>query len=262
MINHRRLFNLFASNSKRGTFKAEGNTLFLYDVIVGTDADAEYFGGVSPQAFSKALAGLTGPVALRINSPGGDVFAARAMAQAMREYAGEITAHVDGYAASSASLIAVSASKTIMAPGSFMMIHKAWTWGMGNSDDLTATANLLAKVDGTLAETYATKSGGDAAKFSAMMAIETWFTPQEAIDAGLADEIAAETAKASALSTWNMSAFDGAPKPAAAVADPAIAAAAAAAVVAAAELAAADDDQAEFEQRQRAHATRMLALTA
>ena len=55
------------------------------------------------------LKGLSGPVHIRINSPGGDVFAANAMAQAMREYPGEIVAHVDGVAASAASVLAVTA---------------------------------------------------------------------------------------------------------------------------------------------------------
>lgn len=207
-----KLFNLFSANAKRGSFSAEGDTLFLYDVIVGSDDEAAYFGGVSPQAFSKALAGMSGTVHLRINSPGGDVFAARAMAQAMREHAGEIIAHVDGYAASAASLVAVTASKAIMAPGSFMMIHKAWTLGVGNSEDLLATASLLEKIDATLADTYAAKSGKEASIFAEMMAKETWFTAQEALDAGIADEIAPEKPKAKALASWDMSAFATAPK--------------------------------------------------
>jgi ATP-dependent Clp protease protease subunit len=54
---------------------------------------------------------MTGTVHLRINSPGGDVFAGVAMAQAMREYKGEIVAHVDGYAASIASIITIAADQ-------------------------------------------------------------------------------------------------------------------------------------------------------
>ena len=153
------LLNLYRANARRGQFSAQGNTLFVYDVIVGSDADAEWFGGVSPEAFTKALRAMIGPVSVRINSPGGDVFAGRAMAQAMREYPDEITAHVDGVAASAASLLAVTPARCIMAPGSMLMIHQAWTIGLGNAGDFRATAELLAKIDVTIADDYAAKSG-------------------------------------------------------------------------------------------------------
>lgn len=207
-----RLFNLFAANAKKGSFLAEGNTIYVYDVIVGSDAEAEYWGGVSPQAFAKALKSIKGAVELRINSPGGDVFGARAMATAMREHDGEITAHVDGYAASAASLIAISANKTVMAEGSMMMIHKAWTFAMGNADDLTSRAALLSKIDDGLAETYASKSGGNAEDFAKMMAEETWFSADEAVSAGLAHEVAKDTKPTKkAKNAWNLSAFEKAP---------------------------------------------------
>jgi ATP-dependent protease ClpP protease subunit len=205
-----KLLNFFAKNAKKGSFYAEANVIYVYDVIVGSDAEAEFWGGVSPQAFVKTLKGMTGPVEMRINSPGGDVFGARAMAAAMREYGDTITAYVDGYAASAASLIAVAASKVVMAEGSMMMIHKAWTFAMGNADDLAATADLLEKIDATIADTYAAKSGGDADDFAAKMAAETWFTAAEAVAVGLADEVA-EAVKAKAKNAWDMSVFDHAP---------------------------------------------------
>jgi ATP-dependent Clp protease protease subunit len=133
----RKLLNLFARNAKKGEFKAEGNTIFVYDVIVASEADAEWFGGVAADTFAKALKGMSGDVELRINSPGGDVFGAKAMAQAIRDYPGQVTAHVDGVAASAATFLTAVADKTIMAPGSLQMIHKAWTLAIGNSDDLT-----------------------------------------------------------------------------------------------------------------------------
>ena len=49
----------------------------------------------------------------------------------------------------------------------------------------------------------------DAAAISEWMAAETWFTAQEALDAGFATSIAEAEAKAGA---WNLSAYDNAPK--------------------------------------------------
>ncbi|WLB43028.1 Clp protease ClpP [Bradyrhizobium ottawaense] len=208
----RRLFDLFAANAKRGTFRADAasNTIELYDLIVSSEIEAEWYGGVSLQGFAKAMRGMSGTVHLRINSPGGDVFAGVGIAQIMREYDGEIVAHVDGYAASAASVVAIAADKVVMAPASMMMIHKAWTWGIGNADDLMATAELLEKIDGQLAEGYAARGSKDAAAFMALMAAETWLTPQEAIDCGLADELAGDKDKSAtnARARWDVSAFE------------------------------------------------------
>jgi ATP-dependent Clp protease protease subunit len=88
------------------------------------------------------------------------------------------------------------------------MIHNAWTWAMGNANDLTATATLLTKIDGTLAAQYAKKSGMAVDDVRAMDA-ETWYTADEAVAAGLVDRIAAGK---KAEASWNMSAYAKAPK--------------------------------------------------
>lgn len=209
-----RLLNLLSANKQRGEFKAEANTIYLYDSIVSSKADAEWFGGVDAETFVQTLRGLSGDVALRINSPGGDVFAARAMAQAIKDHAGTITAYVDGYAASAASFITSAADRVVMSDGSMLMIHKAWTLGFGNADDLMATATLLAKIDDTIAATYeASAKRRDKYttmdEFAAFMASETWLTGQEAIDIGMADEIATDGPKDT--TRWDMSAYGAAP---------------------------------------------------
>lgn len=211
-MHQNKLLNLLRLNARKGEFRAEGNTIYLYDQIVSSKADAEWFGGVDAETFVQTLKGMSGDVSIRVNCPGGDVFAGRAMAQAIRDHSGTVTAYVDGYAASAASFITSVADKTVMGAGSMLMIHKAWSIAMGNSDDFMATAALLEKIDGTIAETYvasANRRGIEPSDFAAMMAAETWLTGQEAIDAGLADEIAADAPKASAK--WDLSAYDNAP---------------------------------------------------
>jgi ATP-dependent Clp protease protease subunit len=243
------LRRLLASNARRGSFRAEGNTLYVYDVIVASEADAEWFGGVSAEAIVKALRDMSGPVSLRINSPGGDVFAARAIQAAMDAYDGEIVAYVDGVAASAASLIAAAASRCVMSSGAFMMIHKAWTIALGNADDMLATAELLEKIDGSLAETYAEKTSKDAGRYAQLMAAETWFTAAEAVAEGLADAIA-EKASAKAQA-WDLSAYQRPPEA------PAPEASEAPDVVAAAPVA--DEDHA---RRVRQHAARVRSRAA
>lgn len=206
----RQLHRLIQANRGRGAFRAEGNRLVVYDVIVASDSDAAWMGGISAEAFARELRAMSGDVELRINSPGGDVFAARAMAQAMREHQGKITAYVDGVAASAASLLAVSASETVMAPGAMMMIHEAWTMALGNKGDFLATAALLEKIDASIVETYQAKAGGDPAEWAALMAAETWYTGAEAVEAGLADRLAQDK-PAAAQAAWDLGVYDNAP---------------------------------------------------
>lgn len=197
-------------NKGKGEFRAEGNTIWLYDAIATDEEEAMWFGGIAPASFIAALKACSGPVTLRINSPGGSVFGAQAVVVAMREYPDAITAQVDSIAASAASVIAAECARCIMVPGSMLMIHKAWGMVVGNEDDLRGTADLLAKIDGLIAGSYARRSDGASDHFLELMRAETWFSPEEAIAEGLADEIKGENSQRPAAK-WNLSAFANAP---------------------------------------------------
>ncbi len=200
------------ANKTRGQgIRAEAGTIWLYDAIAATDEEAEWFGGISPTQFIAALRATDGPVTLRINSPGGSVFGAQAMVAAMREHAAPITARVDSLAASAASVIAVEAAALEMVPGSLLMIHKAWGLAIGNADDLTAYAALLAKIDGQIADTYAGRAKKDRARFESLMADETWFSADEAVAEGLADRVLDEN-KQRPANRWDLSAYAKAPE--------------------------------------------------
>lgn len=205
------LLKLLADNRGKGMFKAEQNgdeaTIYLYDVIVSDD----FFGGVSALTFAKELSATKAPVInLRINSPGGDVFAARAMESAIREHSSTIVAHIDGEAASAATYVAIAADKVKISEGGFFMVHKAWSIALGNADDMLQMAALLEKVDETLVTTYANHTGKTAEEIRQWMAAETWFTAQEALDAGFVDEITAAPVRNQ--HRWDLSAYARAPK--------------------------------------------------
>lgn len=212
---------LMMANKGKGEFRAEDNTLWLYDVIASDEDEAYWWGGIAPKDFIAALAKTTGPVTLRINSPGGSVFGAQAMVAAMRSHPHPITARIDSLAASAASVIAANCAETVMVPGSMLMIHRAWGLAVGNCEDMRGTADLLDKIDGLIADAYAARAGdkGDRERFAALMAAETWFTPEEAMNAGLADAISEENTQR-AKNRWDLSAFAAAPMPAPGEDDP------------------------------------------
>lgn len=136
-----------------------------------------------------------GPLNVRINSGGGDVFDGVAIHSLLSRHPGHVAMHVDGLAASAASFIML-AGDTIKAPKSaFVMIHDGMTMPYGNSATLRKAADLLDQVSDTIAEMYADRAGNDAAYWREQMTANgedgTWYNGAEAYDAGLVDEIIA-----------------------------------------------------------------------
>jgi len=212
------LLKLLADNRGVGQFRADAAeqeaTIYLYDVIVADD----YWGGIGVESFVRTLNSLTAPVIhLRFDCPGGDVFAGRAMEQAIREHPSKIIAHIDGYAASAASYVALAADEVLISEGGFFMIHKAWTIAIGNADELMDVAGLLEKIDGTLVKTYARETGQTPEQLNEWIAATTWFDAEEAIEYGFATGMDTLGSKAKAKAPaqhWNLAAYGHAPQPA------------------------------------------------
>lgn len=209
-----------ANKGKGAGIRAEGSTIWLYDVIASSQEEADWWGGISPEQFITALAQTTGPVTMRINSPGGSVFGAQAMVAAMRSHAEPITARVDALAASAASVIATEANQLEIVQGAMLMVHRAWGVAVGNEQDMRETADLLAKIDGQIADSYTRRSGKEKAEWLDIMAAETWFDAAEAVAIGLADRVIEENLQRP-KAQWDLSAYKAAPwQPAAAEIDP------------------------------------------
>jgi len=137
---------------------------------------------------------------LRINSPGGDIFAARAIQTAIKQHKAKVVAHIDGIAASAASFIAMGADEIEIVDGGFIMIHKALSFfdilGYFNDEaledlagDMQKERDLLAKVDDSIANDYAKRTSMDKTELLGMMHAETWLTAEEALKMGFADRV-------------------------------------------------------------------------
>lgn len=187
----------------RADVSGDEANIYLYDAI-------DSYWGISAEAFAKELSAITAPtINLRINSPGGDVFDARAIATAITNHSSTIIAHIDGLAASAATYVALAANEVRMADGGFFMIHQAWTLAWGNSAELRDMATLLDKVDASIVNDYAKKTGKSVDQIKEWMAAETWFSAQEALDNGFVDQVATSEA---AENRWNLAAYANAPK--------------------------------------------------
>ena len=135
-------------------------------------------------------------VELMINSGGGSITEGMGMADLIANYPNETTTTGIGLVASIATVVLLAGDKVRMTENSFMMIHRAWSYSIGNSDELEATAELLDKMDEKLLDIYENavkKRKGDEMnmrkKIKKMMAAETWMTAEEAKEFGFIDEI-------------------------------------------------------------------------
>lgn len=137
-----------------------------------------------------------GDVLVRINSPGGIVFEGFAIFNALARHAGEVTVIVEAVAGSMASLIAMAGDRIVMHENSFLFVHNPWGVTAGDAEAHREAAALLDKLREPMVRAYATRSGQDEQTVTAWMDADTWFSADEAVKAGLADEIDAATAAA------------------------------------------------------------------
>ena len=161
-------------------------TIYLYDVI----GEGFYDEGISAKQFAIDLDGIkASTIHLRINSPGGDVFDARAMQTALNQKDAKIIAHIDGWAASAATYIMLAADEIEASEGAIIMIHNAWGMAIGNKNEMRDMADLLAKIDDGIAKDYIDKTDQSPKQIAMWMDAETDFTAQEALHAGFIDSI-------------------------------------------------------------------------
>lgn len=147
--------------------------------------------GISTKDVSEVLDGLPDSVTqiiLRINSPGGEVFEGVSILNMLRAHSASVTAVVDGLAASAASVIAAGCDETVMSPGTQMMIHSPSTIVWGDASDMRKTAEVLDGIEESIISIYRAKAGESA--WGELLAAETWYTAESAVEAGLADRVA------------------------------------------------------------------------
>jgi ATP-dependent Clp protease protease subunit len=146
--------------------------------------------GVNARDFIRDLKSITAPtVEISINSPGGSLFDAVAMFNALRASGKTIVTKVAGVAASAASYI-LQAGDTRTAPeNTFVMVHNPLMGAYGTAEDMREAADILDKVGESMRATYQTRSGMSDEQMAETFATDTWLTAQEALDLGLLDEV-------------------------------------------------------------------------
>jgi ATP-dependent protease ClpP protease subunit len=173
--------------------------LHLYDAI---GRDPWGGGGIDPMDVVKALAdaGDAEELEVHVNSPGGFVFDGITIYNAIRGFKGTKTVHVDGLAASIASVIALAGDRVVTNEGALWMVHDPmggiFSFGTADQieDDAKKTVQALRAVRDTILDIYVNRTKQARSDLSAWMSDETWMSADEAKARGFTDEVIAAEA--------------------------------------------------------------------
>lgn len=169
------------------------------DIIVYAGIGQDWWGDgsmISAKQFSEELKKIPDSVNtlnVRINSPGGDVFDGIAIYNRLKQHKAKKIVHIDGLAASIASIIALAGDEIRIGDGALYMIHLPWTFAYGNRMDLDNTVNRLMDIEEQMLGIYAKKTKLDRGEIRSLLEAETWMGADEAIEKGFVDMKAEDT---------------------------------------------------------------------
>ena len=144
----------------------------------------------TPKKFKNDLNSDVGDIIVRINSPGGNCYAAADIYSMLKEYKGKVTVKIDSYAASAATVIAMAGDMIEMSPLAMMCIHNPWLPSIsGEAKDFIDAANYLVKLKNNIINAYEAKTKLPREKISELMDNEEYMNAKQALELGFADKI-------------------------------------------------------------------------
>lgn len=160
-------------------------------ILYGSIGHDEDWDDISDKAFKQDIENLgdVENITLHINSPGGSVFSAVAIANTLKNHKAKVVANIDGLAASAATIITSACDVVRMPKNALFMIHNPITFAYGNNQDMEKTLDMLNKVKNSIIETYLYKANTDKETLSKLMNDETWMDAETAKEYGFIDEI-------------------------------------------------------------------------
>jgi len=176
-------------------FKNEAESEVAELMLYGEISDVSWYGDeVTPKQFHEELITCEGKdLAVHINSPGGDVFAAQAIYTQLKAYTGKVTMYIDGMCASAATIIACAGDTVIMPSNTIYMIHnpKSAMLGYFDAPQLDKISESLGAVKQTIVNVYMARVQGalSETQLKHKMDSESWMTASEAKNYGFVDEI-------------------------------------------------------------------------
>jgi len=166
--------------------------IWIYDFI-----GADWFGeGVSAKSFLdelRALPDSAKTLRVHVNSPGGDVFDAVAIANMLREQSRDkgrtVEMLIEGLAASAATIITSAGDSIKIAENAMLMIHNPSGIVLGEAKDMRSMADALESIRDAIVATYRWVSHLSAEAIQGLMEAVTWMSAEEALANGFVTEV-------------------------------------------------------------------------
>ncbi len=178
-----------------------GVTVDFTGAVVGNDRAKVYqwIGAdcICPGDIADAI-GIAGgqPITLRMNSPGGDLYAGAEIYTRLMDYPGRVTVDILSVSASASSVVAMVSAKAgnrcRISPLGMMVVHNVQTKAEGDYREMETAAQHLRQANSTIIAAYRKKTGMGEAQLQGMLDKETWLTATEAVEMGFADEVMLE----------------------------------------------------------------------
>lgn len=212
MTKKKRFFDFVKASESKGE-------IFIYGDIVpdgyewGEDTSASVFRDELKQFENMER------IDIRINSGGGDVFTAVAISNMIKRVKAKTVAHIDGLAASAASVLAMACDEIIMPSNALLMIHNAWSFAIGNHHEMRKFADDLERINETaVKQSYLSRNPNlEEVVITDLMDKETWLTAEQSMELGLITSIGDTVQTAASITSEQMARYKNAP---AALVDP------------------------------------------
>lgn len=174
----------------------------MYYQIIIDDYIGDWWLGTDKQSIRRQLDRYKDEhVDVKISSLGGSLDDGLDIRQQFVDH-GDVTAHLHGFVASAATVVAMGAKRIVMGKYALFLVHQCsnevFEWGQMNATDLQTLIDRLQKnkednekIDGVLAAMYASRCKNHSQEELLDLLKESkWLTAQEALDWGFIDEIA------------------------------------------------------------------------
>lgn len=160
------------------------------EILIYDEIGPDWAGMVSAISIKNQLAKLQGmEVTARINSPGGSVFEAMSIYNSFASHPGGVVAVIDGVAASAASYITLAAKRIEISENGIYMLHPVVGAIRGSIDEIKKYIELMELANTQTMSAYTSRSPEKAKEIESMFTAETWLSPQQVVEYGLADSI-------------------------------------------------------------------------
>ena len=182
-------------NNAQGAGASEDSeaTLYIYGDICAYDwGDWNSPDDVVPNKFKDELGNLgdVSTIHVRINSGGGSVFGAYAIMNLLKSHKAKVISHIDGIAASAATLVAMAGDRIIASVGSIVMVHLPSTFVWGNVNDLQKAIDILKTITESMVDVYHAKTGIEKDTLRELLGKDEWMTGTQAFEKKFVDEVA------------------------------------------------------------------------